>query len=373
MIRKNFAILIFTAILMSVTAYAFADNTSQEMYKAIGTGDIATVKALLDNGYAKDALLPNGQPPLMCAAQAGNAEIVSLLISYGADVSIQASDRLGGNSLTGAIWSTRDTHDSANTIKIIQMLLDAGIDINSGEIRDESSDFESGGKKMKSYKNPIWFAACSSDYSADVIEFMMNKGCSLSGSYAISEDGTERHDSGVDDLSDAAKKSKSNKADRKEYNRIQKILKNAEKSPLPAVLATLKITKSGEPQQVQPEPTQPEPAPVLAETEPEPSPSFVLTPSEATKLLQKSAAEKNLENFYRALAMGADVNYADKENKTALLLAVMSQNYEMTEVLLYKGAGVNVKSKGGNTPLSMARDLGAKDIEQLLLKAGAKN
>ncbi len=50
----------------------------------------------------------------------------------------------------------------------------------------------------------------------------------------------------------------------------------------------------------------------------------------------------------------------------------MAQSREMTEVLIYKGAKVNVKSKGGNTPLSIARDLGAKDIEQMLIKAGAK-
>ena len=53
-------------------------------------------------------------------------------------------------------------------------------------------------------------------------------------------------------------------------------------------------------------------------------------------------------------------------------MAVMVMNREMTEVLIYKGADLNVKSKGGNTPLSMARDLEAKDIEQMLLKAGAK-
>ena len=128
------------ALLLYLTASVFAANDSKEMNSAIEAGDIAKVKALLDGGYNPNTLVPNGQPPVMVAANTGNAEIVSMLIKAGADVSLQAEDYLGGNALTGAVWSTGETHNPANTIKIIQLLLDAGIDINSGEVRDESGD-----------------------------------------------------------------------------------------------------------------------------------------------------------------------------------------------------------------------------------------
>lgn len=371
------------AILLCLTASVFAAYDPKEMNSAIETGDIAKVKSLLDGGYNPNTLVPNGQPPIMVAANTGNAEIVSMLIKAGADVSRQAEDYLGGNALTGAVWSTSETHNPANTIKIIQILLDAGIDINSGEVRDESGDYDIGGKKWESYITPIYYVTCVRNCSADVLEFMLNKGCRPSGSFAVSESGDEQKYNSVEDLEDLVKKSKTNKDDRKEYSRIQKILKNAEQKPEPKAVA------AAEKPAVKPEAAnKPAPAPVpvkkpaLKKPTPASKPSVeaapvaytsvILTAPAATELLRKSATDGNMKNFYQSLVMGADINSVDNENKSVLLLAVMSQNREMTEVLIYKGADLNVKSKGGNTPLSMARDLGAKDIEQMLLKAGAK-
>ena len=396
------------AIFMFIAVSAIADDNPKEMYNAITAGDAAKVKTMLDSGFDPNSFMPDGQPALMAAANAGNAEIVSLFIKAGADVSIGANDILGGNALTGAVWSTGDTHDPANTIKIIQMLLDAGIDINSGEVRDESSDFNAGGNNWQAYVNPVWYVTGSSNCSADVLEFMLNKGCTPSRAFAVSEANGEKKDFGVDDLIDAVKKSKTNKADRKEYNRIVKLLKDAKdkqkavvpaaakapepaaptqpqtQKPAPEVAAPAPLQQVEQPavqQPKQPQVKQPKKAvdkpkqqkqPKELKTEPVKQTSAILTPDEATELLRKSVTDKNKENFYRSLVMGADINSVDKDNKTPLLLAVMSQSYEMVEVLIYKGADLNVRSKGGNTPLSMAKDLGATDIEKALLAAGAK-
>ena len=378
------------AIFLCITSSLFADEL-KDMYNAILLGDTAKVKAGLDGGFDPNSFLPNGQTPLMAASNAGNIEIVSLFIKAGADVSLYADNTLGGNALTGAVWSTGDTHNPANTIKIIQMLLDAGIDINSGEVRDESSDFKAGGKSWETYINPIWYAAGSRNCSADVLEFMLDKGCSPSRGFAISE-ANERQDFSPDDLSDEVRKSKTNKDDRKEYNRVVKILKDAKdkqkkaapvvaKAPEPVVSQQPGVQKPEQPVSQQPKQPavkqqkqqkkvkQQKPVP---EKEVKERPSSILSTTEATELLRKSAADGNKENFYRSLVMGADINAVDPENKTPLVLAVMSNNYEMAEVLIHKGANVNVKTKGGNTPLSLARDLGSKDMEQILLKAGAK-
>lgn len=389
------------AIFLCLTASLFAADMPTEMNTAIATGDIAKVKALLDGGFDPNTALPNGQSPAMAAANAGNAEIVSLLIKAGADVSLVADNQLGGNALTGAVWSTQDTHNPANTIKIIQILLDAGIDINSGETRDESSDYKAGGKTWETYINPVWYVIGGNNCSADVLEFMLDKGCDPSRGFAISES-DERHDFDLDDTISAVKKSKTNKNDKKEYNKIVKILKDSEKKkepkPAPATAAPAQTTAATaapapapapvsaapapaakpEPKPAQkpaakPVAKKPTPAPKSAKTEAVPEKTTaILTKEEATEMLCKSVTDGNKVNFYRSLVMGADINAVDPENKTPLVQAVMSNNHEMAEVLIYKGANVNVRTKGGNTPLSMARDLGAKDIEQMLLKAGAK-
>ncbi len=396
---RFFISLCLIAIFMCLTASLFAADMPTEMNTAIATGDIAKVKALLDGGFDPNTALPNGQSPAMAAANAGNAEIVSLLIKAGADVSLVADNQLGGNALTGAVWSTQDTHDPANTIKIIQILLDAGIDINSGETRDESSDYKAGGKTWETYINPVWYVIGGNNCSADVLEFMLDKGCDPSRGFAISES-DERHDYDLDDTISAVKKSKTNKNDKKEYNKIVKILKDSEKKkepkpePKPAVAAPAPVeTPAPAPAPVsaapapaakpEPKPAQkpaakpvvkkPTPAPKSAKTEAVPEKTTaILTKEEATEMLRKSVTDGNKVNFYHSLVMGADINAVDPENKTPLVQAVMSNNHEMAEVLIYKGANVNVRTKGGNTPLSMARDLGAKDIEQMLLKAGAK-
>ncbi len=415
--KKNYLIcLSLIAILLCSTASVFADDGAKEMYNAIMLGDVAKVKAALDGGFDPNTFMQNGQTSVIAAANAGNAEIVSLLITVGADVSLYANNTLGGNALTGAVWSTSETHDPANTIKIIQILLDAGIDINSGETRDESSDYKAGGKTWETYINPVWYVIGGNNCSADVLEFMLDKGCDPSRGFAISES-DERHDFDLDDTISAVKKSKTNKNDKKEYNKIVKILKDSEKKkkpkpePKPAVAAPAPVetpapataapaqatTATAAPAPApapvsaapapaakpEPKPAQkpvakpvvkkPTPAPKSAKTEAVPEKTTaILTKEEATEMLRKSVTDGNKVNFYHSLVMGADINAVDPENKTPLVQAVMSNNHEMAEVLIYKGANVNVRTKGGNTPLSMARDLGAKDIEQMLLKAGAK-
>lgn len=319
---------------------------------------------------------------LLKAAEAGDAGMVAKLLSEGADIN-QISP-IGANALTCAVWSTGDTHNPANTIKIIQLLLDAGIDINSGEVRDESNDFTAGGNNWQAYVNPVWYVTGSSNCSADVLEFMLNKGCTPSRAFAVSEANGERKDFGVDDLIDAVKKSKTNKADRKEYNRIVKLLKDAKdksKVVAPAVAKAQepaaqekKAEPVSAPKSKEQKPVTKQPAVKKPEAKKEAEKaSYILSAAEATELLRSSVTSKNKENFYRSLAMGADINSVDKDNKTPLLLAVMSQSYEMVEVLIYKGADLNVRSKGDNTPLSMAKDLGAEDIVKLLQKAEAKN
>ncbi len=66
------------------------------------------------------------------------------------------------------------------------------------------------------------------------------------------------------------------------------------------------------------------------------------------------------------LEKGADINNG------ALISAIYSNNKEMIQLLLEKGADVNYEDIDGNTALDYAKRNGNKEIEELLLKYGAK-
>jgi len=53
------------------------------------------------------------------------------------------------------------------------------------------------------------------------------------------------------------------------------------------------------------------------------------------------------------LAAGADVNKPDRDGNTLLILACMSNNVKMVKVLLVAGADVNITDEDGHTPLNL--------------------
>ena len=74
------------------------------------------------------------------------------------------------------------------------------------------------------------------------------------------------------------------------------------------------------------------------------------------------------------IAKGADVNMKDVEGVTPLHLAADRGHTEVVELLITKGAEVNAQSDGGNTPLDWAVDSAHSDEEtaDLLRKHGGK-
>jgi ankyrin repeat protein len=86
-----------------------------------------------------------------------------------------------------------------------------------------------------------------------------------------------------------------------------------------------------------------------------------------------SAAEFKHDDIVRILLeTGADVNAKDSYGMTALFFAVIGSDVETVKQLLGKRAEVNVIANQGLTPLKTARKFGKKDIEQILLEAGAR-
>jgi uncharacterized protein len=65
-----------------------------------------------------------------------------------------------------------------------------------------------------------------------------------------------------------------------------------------------------------------------------------------------------------------DVNGRDKSGRTALHIAAMRGHAEVAEVLLAKGATVEVHDADGWTPLHWAMASGAHDVTEVLRKHG---
>jgi len=66
------------------------------------------------------------------------------------------------------------------------------------------------------------------------------------------------------------------------------------------------------------------------------------------------------------------VNAKTADGLTALFAAILGYDKEMVELLIAKGADVNVRGFLGMTPLNMAADEGEKEIADLLRKHGGK-
>lgn len=95
--------------------------------------------------------------------------------------------------------------------------------------------------------------------------------------------------------------------------------------------------------------------------------------SNGKSLLMYAARAGSSDMVAYLLDKGADVNYANGVNETALMYGVLSENLPVVMLLVSHGANLNANSYGW-TPFKWARDIGNKNspVAKYLLKMGAR-
>lgn len=78
--------------------------------------------------------------------------------------------------------------------------------------------------------------------------------------------------------------------------------------------------------------------------------------------------KKDLTSIALLTAKKCDFNQFNEEGKTPLICAVENNYAEIILLLVKNGANPNLTDRDGNTPLSLARQLGHKKIEEILIE-----
>ncbi|MCX5924741.1 MAG: ankyrin repeat domain-containing protein [Candidatus Dependentiae bacterium] len=87
--------------------------------------------------------------------------------------------------------------------------------------------------------------------------------------------------------------------------------------------------------------------------------------------LHQAAKAGNVAAVNRMLAAGADVNKADRQGTTVLMIAAKSNHADVVKALIKAGADVNKQDPKGRTALIIALLINSIDIVEELIKAGA--
>jgi hypothetical protein len=90
-------------------------------------------------------------------------------------------------------------------------------------------------------------------------------------------------------------------------------------------------------------------------------------------LLALAVEETNLPAIELLISRGASLDLRDEHGQTALALATEIGFQEAVETLLAAGANPNTHDTSGMTPLDAADEHGAHDIAAVLLRHGAKS
>lgn len=321
--------LCLAAVSIALVLPAAAAENSTRLFHAIREGDIAFVKAHLDQNTI-ETRDRRGATPLMHAAAFGNIETLRLLLDTGADVNAR-----NDFDATALLWCARDPER-------VRLLVERGADVNA---------------QSKQGRTPLMVASLRRG-GADSVELMLAKGAGVN-----SKD--SRGDSAIGLAASIG-----------DVRIMRRLL--AAGADVNAVnkrgMTPVNLAASGR---------SPEAVRLLIEKG-----ADVRTASNTLsnsvrhgqilmiKLapLHRAAAFGPAETVRDLLKAGADVNARDGRKLMPLSFAVATDNpsLETVRLLLQAGADVNAGDNTGETALDWAEKFGYPDIITALKRAGGK-
>lgn len=415
----NYVILLISIFSIAVVSCS-KDKINEELFIAVGSGDSAAVKELLQKGAYVEARNEDYFTPLMIAATQGNIEIAGMLTDKGADVNIGHY-----NGITPLILSAAGTN-----LSMAEFLIEKGAEVDA--LGDNGT-------------TALMVAAKNGDVS--IAELLLNTGADVNAKEA--ERAGTRRSSSIGSIMDFAWMSGMDAQETVDYaftKTVEEALTTTEEFFVPPLWLAV---RSGNPGVVellldrgadpaftfetadQPFPIAPGMTPFMyaAYTGQVEVMKFLLrkgskvnerdlwkqtalmyaayqAQTEALAFLAGSGADMNAksqENFFPLyyvvgasksafdggailrenanpaeaakilIQMGADPNAGRGEGgQTALMLAAQIGNSEIVKSMIESGAAVNSKTRGGTTALMWAAFKGHLETVKLLVELGAE-
>lgn len=151
-----------TGLVVAVLALCGCQEDS--LLKASRTGELGTVKSLVEGGASVDKKDETGHTPLMAAASHGASEIVKYLVSKGAKVDLANNE--GWTPLAYAV--------SVHDLETAKFLVQSGADLNA-----QLSHFQDGKRSILMQAVATTEGQDEKDKGYQTIQFLVAKGASV--------------------------------------------------------------------------------------------------------------------------------------------------------------------------------------------------
>lgn len=311
--------ILFLWFSLNIVCAGAANKPTKSLHQATIDGDIEQVRLNISTGADVNAKDNMGYTPLLYAAKDGKEEVAELLIAGGADVNVK--DQLGNTPLHYAAVSGH--------YNMCRLLLDEEADANAKNLMDGT---------------PL--AMARAGHHDKIVELLSSKVDNEIGTKPaeVSKEAELLHQAAMVGDVNQVKSLISKGVDVNAKNRLGWTpLHNALWYGHKAIVELL-IDKGS---------------------------NVNAKETGGNTPLHFVAIKGGREAAELLIAKGADVNAKNVTQQTSLLLAASYGHKDLVELLIEKGADVNAQS-GSDNALSMARKKSYVEIEELLLKHGAK-
>ena len=319
-----------SAILLSAALLLAAAPSKESIFDAAGSDDVATVRALLEQGADVNAAQGDGMTVLHRAARTGNLDMAELLIGAGAN--LEARTRLGEHT-------PLHVASASGRAGVVSVLVAAGASVNA---------------RTTTGATPLHFAAASG--SADAVAALLSAGAEVDAReplwgqtplmFAAAAGRTEAIEALLEKgaspavaakVVDVVERDKADRAERRKRN-----------EGIAAARDPAAVAKQKEREEAEKRGNEPEPLNYAGQV----GSQGGLTP------LLLAAREGHAESALALLKGGAEINQVSEGTRLSpMLIATINGYFDLAMILFERGADPKLASDAGDTPLHAALNM----------------